>query len=123
MSNEQRGDRVRLEHTTDEFTDLPAGTYGTVVFVDDTGTVHVRWDTGHQLGLVPGVDRWQRIPTVTPHAEEPAEEVGVHLPGIRPLYGVVMSRTGDEVTVMVYSDRGEALITVAADLCRPWRRK
>jgi hypothetical protein len=35
----------------------PKGTEGTVMCVDDTGTVHVRWDTGSSLGAVYGIDR------------------------------------------------------------------
>ena len=31
--------------------------------VDDVGTVHVRWDNGSTLGLVPGEDRWTEEPT------------------------------------------------------------
>ena len=39
----------------------PAGTEGTVLFVDDIGTVHVKWDTGSSLGLVYGEDEWATI--------------------------------------------------------------
>ena len=39
----------------------PAGTEGTVMFVDDTATVHVRWDTGSSLGAVYGIDRIRKI--------------------------------------------------------------
>ena len=34
----------------------PQGTEGSVMFVDDTGTVHVKWDTGSTLGAVYGED-------------------------------------------------------------------
>ena len=34
----------------------PAGTRGKVIAVDNMGTVHVAWDTGSSLGLIPGVD-------------------------------------------------------------------
>ena len=34
----------------------PVGTLGTVVCVDITGTVHVDWDNGSDLGVVAGVD-------------------------------------------------------------------
>ena len=37
----------------------PAGTRGKVIEVDDMGTVHVAWDTGSSLGLIPGVDVWK----------------------------------------------------------------
>ena len=38
----------------DPYTDLQPGTVGTVGFVDDSGTVHVNWDSGHTLGMVLG---------------------------------------------------------------------
>jgi Domain of unknown function (DUF4314) len=53
------GARVRLVHTSDEWTRLEPGTVGTVRFVDDLGTLHVTWDDGHSLGLVPGEDAWE----------------------------------------------------------------
>ncbi len=39
----------------------PAGTKGTVVHVDDTGTIHVTWQTGSTLGVVPGVDMVRKL--------------------------------------------------------------
>lgn len=39
----------------------PAGTEGTVQYVDDAGTIHVHWDTGGSLGLVPGADEWELV--------------------------------------------------------------
>ncbi len=32
------------------------GTLGKVFHVDDTGTIHVKWETGSTLGVVYGVD-------------------------------------------------------------------
>lgn len=32
------------------------GTKGKVIQVDDIGTMHVAWETGSTLGVVPGVD-------------------------------------------------------------------
>lgn len=34
----------------------PNGTLGTVFYVDDIGTIHVRWDNGPSLGVVYGED-------------------------------------------------------------------
>ncbi|MDU3748377.1 MAG: DUF4314 domain-containing protein [Cutibacterium avidum] len=42
------------------------GVLGTVAFVDDLGTVHVDWDTGSNLGLIPGEDSWETLPTEKP---------------------------------------------------------
>jgi hypothetical protein len=53
-----RGDRVRLDCCTDDRAITRPGTLRTVVFVDDLGTVHVRWDDGHQFGMpAPARDR------------------------------------------------------------------
>jgi hypothetical protein len=37
------------------------GTKGTVAYVDDAGTLHVDWDDGRTLGLLPGLDVYQVI--------------------------------------------------------------
>lgn len=39
----------------------PPGTKGTVVFVDDAGTIHVKWETGSSLGLIPDVDKFRLV--------------------------------------------------------------
>lgn len=39
----------------------PAGTTGTVSFVDDIGTIHVRWDNGSGLGVAFGEDECRRL--------------------------------------------------------------
>jgi hypothetical protein len=36
----------------DPYSDLQEGTEGTVLLVDSTGTVHVKWDSGSRLGMV-----------------------------------------------------------------------
>ena len=47
-----QGKRVRLIQINDPYTDLKPGDEGTVDHVDDTGTVHVNWDSGATLGVV-----------------------------------------------------------------------
>lgn len=65
------GDRVVLTRTTDPHTRLEPGSMGTVEHVDDLGTVHVLWDTGARLGLVPGVDVWRPLhPRWDPHYDQ-----------------------------------------------------
>lgn len=39
----------------------PEGTKGSVLFVDDIGTIHVQWESGSTLGVVPGVDMIRRL--------------------------------------------------------------
>jgi hypothetical protein len=53
------GDRVRLLSLSDDWSDLKPGALGTVIHIDDLGTVHVDWDSGSSLGLVPGQDSYE----------------------------------------------------------------
>ena len=39
----------------------PLGTKGTVVAVDDIGTIHVKWDNGSSLGIVLGEDLCRKV--------------------------------------------------------------
>jgi hypothetical protein len=55
------GDRVELIRCSDPYTQLEPGAQGTVTFVGDFGTVHIDWDDGHRLGLVPEADCWRVI--------------------------------------------------------------
>lgn len=55
------GRRLRLTYTNDPYTNLRYGDEGTAGFIDDMGTVSVKWDNGSTLGLVPGTDQWDWI--------------------------------------------------------------
>lgn len=46
-----RGQRVELVQTTDPYTRIQRGAHGTVLSVDDRGTVHIQWDGGRVLGM------------------------------------------------------------------------
>ncbi|MBE6701424.1 MAG: DUF4314 domain-containing protein [Ruminococcaceae bacterium] len=55
------GTRVKLVKMDDHYnTVLHPGEMGTVVFVDDIGTIHVKWDCGSALGVVYGEDVCQK---------------------------------------------------------------
>ena len=59
MIEDLKGKRVELLSTTDPYTTLKPGDKGTIEFVDDLGTVHISWDNGSKLGLVPGEDQFK----------------------------------------------------------------
>lgn len=57
-----KGCRVKLIRMNDLYRpDLKEGVLGTVIGVDDIGTIHVAWDCGSSLGVVLGVDSCIRI--------------------------------------------------------------
>ena len=53
------GTRVKLVRMDDPQAP-PKGTYGTVIGVDDTGGLLVRWDTGSGLKLLYGIDEFRK---------------------------------------------------------------
>ena len=55
------GTRVELIHMDDPYAPIEPGIQGTVESVDDAGTLHMRWDNGRTLGIVPGEDQFKVI--------------------------------------------------------------
>lgn len=55
------GTRLMLLNMNDPYAPVPEGTRGTVRHVDDMGTIHVQWDNGRTLGLVPGEDSFRKL--------------------------------------------------------------
>jgi len=54
------GARVELLEMNDTSAP-PIGTLGTVKYVDDIGTIHVKWDNGSNLGVAYPEDRVRKI--------------------------------------------------------------
>lgn len=59
--NFPEGTRVQLDRMEDYPNPIPAGTKGSVVAVDDIGTIHVNFDNGRLLGICPEVDSFHKI--------------------------------------------------------------
>ena len=55
------GTRILLLHMGDDPRPVEPNTRGTVMAVDDMGTLHCNFDNGRQLGLVPGEDSFRRL--------------------------------------------------------------
>ena len=55
------GTRVELLKMDDPYTHIPIGTHGTVLCVDDIGSIRVQWDTGSCLNIICGVDECRII--------------------------------------------------------------
>ncbi len=54
------GTKVILNHM-DDIQAPPPGTRGTVTSVDDMGQIHVNWESGGSLALIPGVDSFKVV--------------------------------------------------------------
>ena len=56
------GTRIRLNSMEDPYAPIAPGTEGVVDFVDDIGTIHMKWNNGRSLGIVPGEDSFSILP-------------------------------------------------------------
>lgn len=70
------GTRIELIFMDDPHAPVPSGTRGTVVHVDDASTIHMKWDNGRTLGVVPGEDSFRKL-TAEEMAEEQAEKESI----------------------------------------------
>lgn len=52
--------RIELIHMEDKWA-VPSGTRGTVDHVDDAGQIHMKWDNGRTLAIVPQVDKFRKL--------------------------------------------------------------
>lgn len=57
----KKGMRIVLDYMDDPYSKLISGDAGTVEFVDDAGQIHMRWDRGSSLALIPGVDSFHVV--------------------------------------------------------------
>ena len=55
------GTRIKLISMGEDIHRVPDNTRGTVMFVDDTGTLHCHFDNGRSLGLIPGEDLFRKL--------------------------------------------------------------
>ena len=67
------GMRIELIHMYDVQA-VPSGTKGTVEFVDDMGTIHMHWDNGRTLALIPGEDSFRKLTPEEIAQEQEAQE-------------------------------------------------
>ena len=56
------GTRIRLNSMDDPYAPILPGTEGEVDFVDDAGQLHMKWDNGRSLALIPGEDSFTVLP-------------------------------------------------------------
>lgn len=54
------GTRLLLNHMDDKWA-VPPGSRGTVVHIDDGGHIHVKWDNGRSLSIVPEADDFRKL--------------------------------------------------------------
>lgn len=67
------GTRIELISMKDPYAPVPAGTRGTVKFVDSMGTIFPEWDNNRTIGIVPGEDSFRKLTQEEIEAEKLSE--------------------------------------------------
>ena len=57
-----KGTRIWLNSMEDPYAPIAPGTEGEVDFVDDLGSLHMKWSNGRSLALIPGEDSFTVLP-------------------------------------------------------------
>lgn len=79
--NYPKGTRIELNHMDDPFAPVPAGTRGTVVYVDDMGQLGMNWDNGSGLSLIPGEDSFRKLTLEEIEAEQQSKNMDDEMSG------------------------------------------
>lgn len=58
----KKGERIVMIYMANEPRPIQRGEQGTVVHVDDAGSIHVDWDNGRRLAVIPEVDQFVILP-------------------------------------------------------------
>lgn len=74
------GTRVMLLSMEDPWAPVPSGTRGTVELVDDIGQIHMKWNNGRTIALVPGEDSFRKL-TDTELQDEQGEGISENREG------------------------------------------
>lgn len=71
--NYPKGTRIELIQMGDDPRPVEPGTRGAVTCVDDMGSIHMLWDNGRTLALIPGEDSFRKL-TPEEIAQEQADQ-------------------------------------------------
>ena len=69
------GTRIVLNHMDDKWA-VPPGTRGTIVHIDDGGHIHMKWDNGRSLSIVPEADDFRKLTEQELREEQLLKEQG-----------------------------------------------
>lgn len=97
------GTRIELIHMDDQYA-VPAGTHGSVNYVDDAGQIHIVWDNGRSLAIVPQVDNFRKL---TPQEIQKEQEQHEQIVSIREITTDQLRRMEDQEGLILQGCGGE----------------
>lgn len=108
-----QGTRIELNHMDDPYHPIPDGTIGTVKHVDDAGQIHVRWDNGRGMAIIPEVDDFSvvdkiKVMIVKPDEHPFIKEISNDLVTMQTIVGGDIEEISlDDNTVLVCNEEGK----------------
>lgn len=95
------GTKIQLDHMDGE-KDMPDGLLGEVKFVDDQGQLHMKWQNGHSLALVPNADDFHILPPLeqAPAAAQPVQDGYIRVLVVEPQKEPRISEIKNHYTAM-----------------------
>jgi len=81
-SRAKEGMRIKMISMTDDPNPILMGTEGTIRLVDDMGVIHVKWDDGRVLGVIPGVDKYRLLESTNMNIPKPVKVPNVKITGL-----------------------------------------
>lgn len=81
----------------DPYAPVPAGTKGTVQLIDDQSQIHMKWDNGSALALIPGEDSFRKL-TDAELAEEQDADISEEETGPVMRFAVYCERVSEFTT-------------------------
>lgn len=72
-----QGTRIELIRMSDPYSPIPPGTRGTVIAVDDMGTIFPEWDNGRSLGVIPHKDLFRKLTQEEIEKEKSADDTAI----------------------------------------------
>lgn len=67
------GSRIELHEMLDDPCPIEPGSKGELLYIDDGGVLHIKWDNGRGLGVVPGKDVFSVLSPEQPEKDAPAK--------------------------------------------------
>lgn len=77
------GTRLELKEMDDPYAPVQPGTRGTVVAVDDMGSICMKWDNGRTLSVIPGVDQFRKLTDQEIQQEQEIQITSIRVESLR----------------------------------------
>lgn len=110
-----KGTRIELGHMDDPCHPVPDGTLGTVDHVDDAGQIHMKWDNGRSLAIVPEVDDFSivdkiKVIVVEPDKHPEVKDISNDLKTMQSIVdGHIEEVFLDDDTVLICNEEGKLM--------------